>query len=83
MPITFEFTVLCSAIGLTVTWLIRCGLYPGRLRESLEPRTTDDKFGIVFKVNNKTTSADLEKIKSLLKETGAEEIKEKEIKKYY
>lgn len=83
IPIMFEFTVLCSAIGMTLTWLIRCRMYPGKLREVLDPRTTDDKFGVVFNVDDKTSSTDIDKINQLLKETGAEEIKERELKRRY
>lgn len=83
IPIMFEFTVLCSAIGMTLTWLIRCRMYPGKLREMIDERTTDDKFGVVFNIDNNTPSTDIEKINTLLKETGAEEIKERELKRRY
>jgi len=82
IPIMFEFTVLCSAIGMTLTYCIRNGIYPGKLRETLDPRLTDDMFGIVFNTHKKSSS-ELERIKNVLSETGAVEIKERELKRTY
>jgi len=76
IPIIFEFTVLNAAFGMFFTWLYRCNLWPGNPRTSLEPRSTDDRFTVAFIINNDTQASDIESWRSILKETGAVEIKE-------
>lgn len=44
VPITFEFSVLCAAHGMAITYLIRNGTLPGMPASNPDPRTTDDKF---------------------------------------
>ncbi|HAP01472.1 MAG TPA: DUF3341 domain-containing protein [Bacteroidetes bacterium] len=83
IPIMFEFTVLCASIGMTVTFLLRSGLFPGRIRETLDDRFTDDKFGVVFHLHKNLSQQEIDKIKQMLQSTGAEEIKEKELAKHY
>ena len=78
IPIIFEFTVLNAAWGMFFTWLYRCNLYPGNMRKPLEPRSTDDRFVIAFKISDDTQSTDINGWKSVLQETGAVEIKEAE-----
>ncbi len=82
IPIIFEFTVLTASIGMTVTWLIRCRMYPFKNREVLDPRTTDDKFGVVFDIRS-ASAADIQRLEGLLKENGAEEVKTRELKRRY
>jgi len=82
VPIIFEFTVLCASFGMVFSWLVRNRMYPGKDREMLEPRTTDDKFGIVFDIR-KSSAEDISRITSLLNETGAEEVKTRELKRRY
>lgn len=48
IPITFELTVLFSAIGMVTTFYIVCGLGPGVTNPVLDDRITDDKFCIAF-----------------------------------
>tara|TARA_B100000427_G_scaffold232777_1_gene195874 strand:- start:299 stop:829 length:531 start_codon:yes stop_codon:yes gene_type:complete len=76
IPITFEMTVFFAAHLMVVTFLIRCGLYPGSSSTSPDPRTTDDKFLMEIHVDGDTKK--VKKIKDLMKKTGAIEIKEKE-----
>jgi hypothetical protein len=83
IPITFEFTVLCASIGMVVTFLIRCGLYPGKFREKLDNRLTDDTFAIVFNSDRKTTAEDESKIKSMLDKCGAFEVNERILERKY
>ena len=83
VPILFEFTVLSASIGMTLTFLLRSGLYPGRIRESLDLRTTDDKFAVVFHLHKKTTAQEIDKMKQMLQSTGADEINERELKRHY
>ena len=82
IPITFEFTVLCAAFGMVFSWLVICRMYPGKIREILDPRTTDDMFGVVFKTT-KSNENDIAAMESVLKETGAIEVKRRELARRY
>ncbi len=44
IPVTFEFTVLCAAHGMAITYLIRNRTLPGMPARNPDPRSTDDKF---------------------------------------
>ena len=76
IPITFEMTVFFAAHLMVLTFLIRCGLYPGSSSKSPDPRTTDDKFLMEIHVDGDAKK--MKNIKDLMKTTGATEIKEKE-----
>ena len=56
---------------MSITYLIKCGLFPGAKSENPDPRTTDDKFLIEFELEGST-----KKVKDLLSKTGASEINE-------
>ena len=73
VPVLFECTVLFAAHLMSITYLIRNGLYPGAKSDSPDERTTDDKFLMEIEVEGDMTS-----VKNLLKKTGATEINEKE-----
>lgn len=73
VPILFECTVMFSAHLMSITYLIRCGLFPGGISESPDPRTTDDKFLMVINVDG-----NLSDVKEILTKTGASEINEKD-----
>ncbi len=75
IPITFEMTVLFSAIGMTVTFYIINGLGPGVVNTYLDDRITDDKFCIAF--DKSAVSA--ERAESFFKSTGASEVNSKTI----
>lgn len=83
IPIMFEFTVLTASIGMTVVFLLRCGLYPGKFRPILDPRTTDDKFALVFNPDRKTSAETANRMAQVLRETGASEVFEKELSRKY
>ena len=72
VPVMFECTVLFAAHLMSITYLIKCGLFPGAKSENPDPRTTDDKFLIEFEIEGST-----KKVKDLLSKTGASEINEK------
>lgn len=76
IPITFEATVLFSAWGMTLTYLVRNKLWPGRVPRIYEPRTTDDRFALVFEAD-KLSEAEMTSIKTLCQNNGALEIKDK------
>ena len=73
VTVLFECTVLFSAHLMSITFLIRCGLFPGGTSDSPDKRTTDDKFLMVINVDGDTSS-----VKEILTNTGATEINEKE-----
>jgi hypothetical protein len=78
IPIMFEFTVLNAAWGMFFTWMYRCNIFPGKFPKVLDERITDDRFVIAFKIVDETQPTEIESWKSVLKETGAIEIKEAE-----
>ena len=73
VPILFECTVMFAAHLMSITYLIRCGLFPGGTSKSPDPRTTDNKFLMVINVDG-----NLADVKEMLKKTGASEINEKD-----
>ena len=73
VPILFECTVMFAAHLMSITYLIRCGLFPGGESESPDPRTTDDKFLMEIVVDGDVTA-----VKEILAKTGATEINEKD-----
>jgi hypothetical protein len=77
IPITFEFTVLCAAHGMAITYMLKNKTLPGMPAQNPYPSTTDDRFVIEIRVsqNEKYTSED---IQNLVKETGIEAFEEKE-----
>ena len=78
VPVTFEFTVLCAAHLMAITYLLRNKTIPGRKAENPDPRTTDDKFVMEVRLSeNKQFSAD--EISAILKETGIIELNQKEL----
>lgn len=78
IPITFEFTVLCAAHGMAITYLIVNKTLPGMPAQNPDPRTTDDKFVMEVRLsqNSNFSASELEK---MLKDTGVIELDQKEI----
>jgi hypothetical protein len=77
IPITFELTVLFSAVGMVLTFCYLCQLAPFVKKEHFHPRATDDLFVMAIELTPKTNEADLT---SFLQNAGAKEtfIKEAE-----
>jgi hypothetical protein len=75
IPVTFEFTVLLSALGMVGTFMIISDLKPYKKPRIFDIRTTDDKH--VIAIDLAVNRMELNKIKSVLKDTEAEEINEK------
>ena len=71
----FEFTVLCAAHGMAITYLLRNKTLPGTCKKS-RSRTTDDKFIIEIKSSENAHIRD-KKLSDLIKSTGFVEIEEK------
>ena len=78
IPITFEFTVLCAAHGMAITYLLRNKTLPGLPAQNPDPRTTDDKFVMEIRLsdNEKYTA---EELQDMLKDTGLVELDQKEL----
>ncbi|MEN9699832.1 MAG: hypothetical protein RLZZ301_1030 [Bacteroidota bacterium] len=78
VPISFEFTVMCAAHGMAITYLLRNKTLPGMPAQNPDPRTTDDKFVMEIRLseNHAVSEADLD---SMLQETGYLELDKKEI----
>ncbi|MCO5281722.1 MAG: DUF3341 domain-containing protein [Chitinophagales bacterium] len=79
IPITFELTVLFSAVGMVLTYCTRNKLFPGYVPRIYDPRTTDDRFAFVFDIEGKS-EADVAKLRTICESNGAVEIKTKEFK---
>ena len=76
IPVTFEFTVLLSALGMVATFLIVSDMKPYRWPRQFDVRSTDDKHVMAIDVdlNSKKSRTD---IAQLLREVGASEVNEK------
>lgn len=75
IPITFELTVLFSAISMVVAFFIRCGLSIFATPKIYDERTTDYLFGMAIKVTEDTTPDDYSRINDTFTKTGVTEIK--------
>lgn len=70
VPIMFELTVFFAAHLMVITFYLRSRMWPFKKAENPDPRTTDDHFLMEIAVDGNQ-----EAIESLLKQTGAVEIK--------
>lgn len=78
IPVSFELTVLFAALGMVGTFLLASGLGPGSQKTIFDPRSSDDKFILVFDLS-KNNSLGVEKLSEMLKATGASEVNLKDI----
>lgn len=76
VPVAFEFTVLCAAHGMAITYLIRNKTLPGMPARNPDPRSTDDKF--IMEVRSEDNHMAAAAIVDLLRGTPALEINERE-----
>ena len=72
IPITFEWTVLFTAFGMTLTFFFATHLFPGRTARTMDLRATDDRFVIAIDAKGNVPHED---ITNILKQAGAVEIK--------
>jgi hypothetical protein len=79
IPVTFEFTVLCAAHGMAITYLLKNKTLPGMPASNPDPRTTDDRFVMELRTSENTKFSS-EEIEEMLKSTGVVEIDQKEVK---
>jgi len=71
IPITFETTVLLSAVGMVLTFCYLCQLAPFIKKHHFHPRATDDLFVMVIECTSKTNIDDLQ---NFLSTAGAVEV---------
>jgi len=77
VPVTFELSILLTAFGMVGTFFVRSDLKPYGVAEVFDKRQTDDKH--IMALDLDLNDLGLEQLSSLLTETGAEEIKEKDV----
>lgn len=75
IPVTFEFTVLLSALGMVLTFFIVSDMKPYKWPRQFDLRSTDDKH--VMAVDLADNKLDKDSISRLLKDCGASEVNEK------
>jgi cytochrome b subunit of formate dehydrogenase len=78
IPITFEFTVLCAAHGMAITYLLRNKTLPGMPASNPDPRTTDDMFVMEIRTSENTKYSAGE-LQALVKSTSIVELDEKTV----
>jgi len=76
IPVTFELTVLLSALGMVATFMITNDLKPYRWPRQFDLRSTDDKHVMAIDLA-KNTSMTKAALSQLLKSAGASEVNEK------
>jgi hypothetical protein len=76
IPVTFELTVLLSALGMVATFLIVSDMKPYKWPRQFDVRSTDDKhvMAIDLALNAGKTKDEIVRI---LRESGASEVNEK------
>jgi hypothetical protein len=78
IPVTFELTVLLAAFGMVGTFLVSSDLKPWKNPKMLDLRITDDKHVMAIDLG-KNKSIDAKTINSVLKDSGAVEVNDKEV----
>src|SRR5690606_17132102 len=68
VPVTFEVTILCTALGMVAIFFYRNHLFPGRAPRVMDFRATDDRFVIAIDAKENT---DHNQIEPLFEEAGA------------
>jgi len=75
IPVTFEFTVLLSAFGIVISFLIVSDMKPYKWPRQYDLRSTDDKH--VMAIDLGANKIGKEDIRRILKDNGASEVNEK------
>jgi hypothetical protein len=73
VPVTFELTVLITALGMVATYLVSSDFIPGNEPKMPDPRITSDVFCIAIPVEGASAT-----VGSRLRQLGAE-VQEKEV----
>jgi hypothetical protein len=75
IPVTFELTVLLSALGMVATFLIVSDMKPYRWPVQFDNRSTDDKH--IMAIDLATNKLSKQDIGAILKDSGAQEVNDK------
>jgi hypothetical protein len=75
VPVSFELTVLITALGMVGTYLVVCDFIPGNEAKMPDLRVTNDKFCVAIERDGHNAAA----VTALLNRMGAEEVHEKEL----
>lgn len=78
IPIIFELTVLFAAVGMVMVYMKRNNLFPGNIPRIFDNRITDDRFALLFEVDDNTSQEDVSAITDTLNASNVSEIKMKE-----
>ena len=76
IPVTFELTVLLSALGMVATFMIVSDLKPYKWPRQFDIRSTDDKHVMAIDLALNTGKSK-DEITRILREAGASEVNEK------
>ena len=76
VPVSFELTVLLAAFGMVGVFMVSSNLKPWAQPRIFDLRSTDDKHIMAVDIAN-NTGLDQEKIKEILKSSGATEVNNK------
>ncbi len=77
IPVTFELTVLLSALGMVATFMIVSDMKPYKWPRQFDLRSTNDKH--IMAIDLSTNSAkSKDELTRILKDAGAEEVNEKD-----
>lgn len=71
IPITFELTVLFSAVGMVLTFCYLCQMAPFVRKHHFNLRSTDDQFTMVIECTGKTNESE---VQAFLQSIGAQGI---------
>lgn len=75
IPVTFELTVLLSALGMVATFLIVSDMKPYKWPQQFDLRSTDNKHIMAIDLSANRLSKD--QLGAILKENGAQEVNDK------
>lgn len=76
IPVSFEMTVLLAAFGMVGVFMVSSNLKPWAQPRIFDERITDDKHVMAIDIANNTAMNE-EKIKEILKSSGATEVNNK------
>ncbi len=77
IPVTFELTVLLSALGMVATFMIVSDMKPYKWPRQFDLRSTNDKHIMAIDLATNTGKSK-DELTRILKDAGAEEVNEKE-----
>jgi Protein of unknown function (DUF3341) len=83
VPVAFEMMVLCAGLGVVLTFLLVCRLFPGKTADLPSPKVTDDAFVLEVREADSgglhpSARQDAEVIRHLFRECHANGLQESE-----